>query len=559
MTPTWLQRLGREAGLGLFFLALALVATRPLATDLGGQTLVGPDPLIDLWTVHWLSGHVLSPSEFFEGNLFHPHRHAVLHSDLSMGSVALVLPLRPFVTDAVALYNLALILTLAFGGWAFCLLVRALSGNLWAGLASGTLSAFASHQLFHVYHLNLLGVGWLALLLLALARLHARPGVGPALLAAAAFALTALTSGYYAVAATLLALLFAAFHREMLSGRRLLTALGAALLALVLMLPYLRAFSELREDSGLRRPPGMSARMAFVPERDLGSRAFVHRAWLGHRGEVLFPGLLVLLLAPCALVRRHPQAGFYLAAALLLLLLSLGPALHVFGLTVPLPYAALFALPGLDAMRHPYTFAAVAGFCLAVLAGLGFSRLALAQKPWAGPLLVGLALLETLGPAVQVRAVAPGVPQAYQLLAQQPPGAALEVPPFLPEAVLWATRHGRPMVNGIGAFAPPTTARLENEVRAHWLRRAPDAIDGSVPQQLLDDFEVRYLILNAGRRPILRRLGRALERSAGYRLLGACDDGSRLYLRLHAEDAPAGLGGASALCSTGTAQAHGSR
>lgn len=557
MPAAWLHKLGREAGLALFFLALALVATRPLAGDLRGQTLVGPDPLIDLWTVHWLSGHVLSPGQFFEGNLFHPHRHAVLYSDLSMGSVALVLPIRPFVTDAVALYNLALILTLAFGGWAFCLLVRAQSGNLWAGLLSGTLSAFSSHQLFHVYHLNLLGIGWLALLLLALQRLHARPGPGPALLAAAAFALTALTSGYYAVAATLLALLFAAFHREMFSGRRLLLALLAGLLALLLMLPYLQAFGELREDSGLRRPPGMSARMAFVPERDLGSRAFVHRAWLGHRGEVLFPGLLTLLLAPCALVRRHPQAGFYLGATLLLLLLSLGPALSVFGLTLPLPYAALFALPGLDAMRHPYTFAAVAGFCASVLAGLGFSRLALAQKRWAGPLLLGLAFVETLGPAVHVRAVPPGVPAAYRLLEQLPPGATLEVPPFLPEAVLWATRHGLPVVNGIGAFAPPTTARLENEIRTHWLRRAPDDVDASVPQQLLDDFDVRYLILDAGRRPVLRRLARALERSRGFQLLGACDDGSRLYLR--SGGAPVGLGGASALCSTGAAQAHGSR
>jgi len=516
----------------LFFVALALLATRPLVRDLGGQTLAGPDPLIDLWTVHWLSSHALQPAQFFEGNIFHPQRHAALHSDLSMGSVALVLPLRPFVRDAVPLYNLALLLTLAFGGWAFCALVRGLGGNVWAGLLSGTLSAFGSHQLFHIYHLNLLGIGWLALLLLALHRLRERPGPWPALLAAVAFALTALSSGYYAVAAALLALLFAAVHRDMLGGRRLLLALGSALLALLLMLPYLRAFGELREDEGLRRPTGMSARMAFVPQRDLGSRAFVHRAWLGQRGEVLFPGLLTLVLLPWAPLRRRPAAAYYLIAVLLLLLLSLGPELTLGSWTLPLPYAGLFALPGLDAMRHPYTFAAVAGFCAAVLAGLGWSTLALSSKPWAGPVLVALAVLETWGPAPLLRAVPPGVPQAYQRLAQLPPGAALELPPFQAEAMLWATRHSRPVVNGIGAFAPPATLRLENEVRQEWLRRPPRDVDDSVPARLLDGFDVRYLILDAAQRPALRRLARAFEGSARYRLLAACEDGSLLYERL---------------------------
>lgn len=525
----WIRRAGREAAVALFFLALAVVATRPLAFDLRGQTLAGPDPIIDLWTVHWLTSHALAPSQLFEGNVFHPFRHAALHSDLSLGTAVLLLPLRPFVRDPVPLYNLGVLVALAFGGWSFCALVRAQSGSLWAGLLSGVLAAFGSHQLYHVYHLNLLSIGWLALLLLALQRLHERPGPGPALLAGLSFALCALSSGYYAVAAALLALVFAALHPGLFRGRRLLAALGALLLAALLVLPYVLQFFELREDALLRRPLGLSARMAFQPGRDLGSRAFVHRAWLGAGGEMLFPGVLCLTLGTVALWRRRPRAGTCALGALVLLLVSLGPRLVLGEHTLSLPYRILFALPPLEAMRHPYTFAAVASLCLAVLAGLGWAGLALAGRRWAGPAVVALAVVETLGPAVRVRPVPPGVPEVYERLARLPPGAVLEVPPFAPEAMLWAARHGLPTVNGIGAFAPPQTARLQNQIRTYWLGRRPQDLDQSPPTQLLlEHFDLRYLVVDT-RRPALRSLARGLDRSLRYRLLFEGADGRRLY------------------------------
>lgn len=520
---------GREVALALFFLAQAVVATRPLALDLGGRTLAGPDPLIDLWTVHWLTSHVFEPSQIFEGNLFRPFPHAVLHSDLSVGTAVLLLPLRLFVHDPVPLYNLGVLLALAFGGWAFCTLVRSLTGHLWAGLLTGVLAAFGSHQLFHVYHLNLLSIGWLALLLLALHRLLERPALGPAVLAGSSFAFSALSSGYYAVAAVLLSLLFAALHPRVLTGRRLAAALGATFLAALLVAPYVKSFVELGEESSLRRPIGMSVRMAFAPQRDLGSRALVYRGLLGEQGEVLFPGLLTLVLAPLALVRRRPGARFYLTATLALLLVSLGPALQWGERSLNLPYRMLFGLPLLNAMRHPYTFAAVAAFCLAVLAGLGWSSLRIATRPWAGPAVVALACLETLGTGVLVRPVAPGVPEAYVRLASLPPGVALEVPPFESEAVLWAARHGLPVANGNGAFTPPQTGRLENQMRTHWLDQTPDQIDQSLPTKLLlGYFDVRYLIVDATR-PGWVGLARALDSSARYQLLATCGDGRRIY------------------------------
>jgi hypothetical protein len=562
-----------SAGAFLFFLAYAIVVTRPLAFRAATQTLIGPDPLSHLWMVSWLTGHAFDPGQIFHGNIFHPAAHAVLFTDLSMGTAVLVLPLRLFTTEPLVLFNAATILALAFGGWAFHALVHGLTGHRWAGLLAGVLAAFSSHQMSHVYHLNLLSTGWLALFLLGLHRIacprpRGGPGmergtIGAAVLAGVSFALTAQSSGYYGVAAVVIALVWAAFHfpalpslswgvlrrtpqtprlactpagawvlRRSESGvaRRLACLLGAAAIAVLLTLPYLLAFRALQEEQGIRRPPGMSVKMAFHPSRDLTSRAHVYIGLLGGDGEALFPGLLPLVLGGVAVLRRGREAWFYAAGAAVLMVLSLGPEVTLGSWRMSMPYQWLFALPPFDSMRHPFTFASVALFLLAVLAGLGWARLGLAGKPWAGPAVVLLAIAETMTDAPRLREIPAGLPPAYQILQTLPPGPILEVPVFAEESVLWAARHGRPVLNGIGAFAPAQTMVLDRYIRNHWLARVPEDVDTSRPTLYLRGrFPVRYLIIPIGRTAGLRPLAAAFDRSSLFRFVAEAPDGDRIY------------------------------
>jgi len=513
----------------LFFLALSAWAIRPLPADINGQTLSGPDPTIDLWTVNWLSAHLLRPSELWGGNIFHPAPHAVLYSDLSLGTAVWLVPLRPFVHDPVPLYNLGLILALTMTGWSFHALVRELTGSRSAGLLTGILASFGSHQMSHIYHLNLLTTGWLALFLLGLGRLASRPSWGAGLLTGLSFALTAQSSGYYAVSALILGLTFLATHPRVLSSRKALLGLGAAAaVGLLLTLPYLSAYLEIRSRDGLRRPLGMSRQMAFKPARDLTSHGYLYGPVLGSSGEQLFPGLLSLGLAGTALLRRRPESSFYFAAFFVLLLLSLGPFVEIGSCTIPLPYRLLFFLPPLDSMRHPYTFAAVATLALSVLAGIGWASLEGASR-WS-PLVLALGIAETLGPPPHVRAIPQGVPPAYALLDTLPPGPVLEVPVFADDALVWAARHGRPVLNGIGAFAPTDSMVLERLIENHWLKRVPQDLDSTKAMQfLLDRFPLRYVILPAGRRPELRKLEAPFDRSSNLVLIAVATDGDRLY------------------------------
>jgi hypothetical protein len=521
----------RELAAVLLFLGLAVLSTWPLAADLAGTALLGQDTISHLWTVNWLTRHLFEPGQIYGGNIFHPAPHAVLHNDLSLGTTLLLLPFSAFIRDPVPLYNTGLLLTLAFGGWAVHALGRALTGSVPAGLLAGIAAAFSSHQLSHVYHLNLLPIGWLALFLLGLHRLVGSPGPAAAALAGACFSVAAQSSGYYGLAAAVLAALFTCVHwRAFLSRRVLASAASAALLALLLTAPYLRAFFQLRAQEPIKRPLEASERWAFQPERDFSSRAYLYAPVLGSEGQRLFPGLLAPLLAVIALAKRRPGAGFYALSTALLLLLSLGPRLQLGALSVPLPYRWLSAVPPFDAMRHAYTFAAVATLTLAVLAAFGWASLAVARRRWAAPLVVLIAVAETLGPPPDIRTVAPGVPAVYRELESLPPGPILELPLDDPLPTLWAARHGRPVVNGVVSFVPPRTALLQLVIKNQWLRRTPEDVDRSEPTLLLkEEFGLRYLILPLRRHPHLRPLAAALDRSRSFVLVAETGNGDRLY------------------------------
>src|SRR5207253_9398595 len=115
----WLRRIGAEVLAAVFFLGLAVLSTRPLAAHLETHLVGAGDPVVDLWTIDWLAKHFFESRLIFQGNIFHPAPHAVLYSDLSIAPAALLLPFRRWLTHPVPLYNVAVLLPLAFAGRPF--------------------------------------------------------------------------------------------------------------------------------------------------------------------------------------------------------------------------------------------------------------------------------------------------------------------------------------------------------------------------------------------------------------------------------------------------------
>jgi hypothetical protein len=524
--------MGIEAGVFLGFLALAVRATWPLGRDLGGFMLTRVDPFTDLWSLHWVTSHFFEPSAILQGNIFYPQPHAVIFSHVHFGLMPFLLPLHLLVRDPVTLYNSALLVALAFSGWAWHWLVYQRTGSRAAGLLTGVLATFSSHQMYHVLHLPLLCTGWVALFLLGLHRLIERPSLRSGLFCGAAFGLTVTTTGYYGTASAVLGAVFAVGHVREFRVRTVAWAAVAVLLAAVVILPYARPFMALRRsEPAFTRPPELSAELSFNPALDLSSRAYAYSRWLPPLGERFFPGLLAIGLVGVALVRRGRDFAFYAAAFVLLLVISLGPRTPF--------YTLLYSIPPLTSMRHPWTFATVALLLFYVLAGLGWARSGLAAKAWAGPLVVGLAVLETLGPGPRLVRYPRGLPPAYERLLALPPGPILEVPVYAEATMLWAARHGMPVVNGSSAFIPTRTRELRESMQREWLEQAPVDVDATESaRRLRSEFGLRYLILPTGRqkdvldgadRAGMARLGEALERSRTFRLLEVVPDGDRIY------------------------------
>jgi hypothetical protein len=489
--------------------------------------------------VNWLSGHLLDPAQLLEGNIFHPVRHAVLLSDLAFGTALLVAPLRALalVKDPVPLYNVGVLLTLAFGAWAFYRLARSLTGSTAAGLLTGILAAYGSHQLLHVYQLALVNVAFLALFLLGLHRLIERPRPATAVLAGVGFALTALSSAYFAVAGAVLSLVFAAVEWRRLRRRDVLTACAvAAVVAALLLLPYVLSFASLQAREGVERPVQLSVDESFQPGRDLTSGTYLYRRWRGSRGERLFPGVACLALAAVACVRRPKGWVFYAAGALVLLVVSLGPQLTIGDATLPLPYAALFAHRPFNALMHPYTFAAVARLALCVLAGLGLASLLRRPVPWASPLAVLIGFVEVAEPPLATRPVALGVPAVYHALDALPPGPILELPPQSTDALIGAARHGRLMVNGTGGLEPPQHARLNRWIERDWLAPALRGhsvdVDRTRAMRQVLRMPVEYVVIPVDREPGLRPIQESFDRSRLFVRVAGVTGSSTAYRRV---------------------------
>jgi len=155
--------------------------------------------------------------------------------------------------------------------------------------------------------------------------------------------------------------------------------------------------------------------------------------------------------------RRRSPLVFYGIGAVLMILLALGPVGRVFGYRFfeSAPYSWLMALPGGHGLRVPARFGMLFMLCVALAGALGWRRLT--PRGSSGPLVAGIAFLialESWVPKMLVARVEPMV----DLGGLEPTAAVLELPMANlyteTAAMLRATHHGHPVVNGFSGYQP---------------------------------------------------------------------------------------------------------
>lgn len=464
-------------------LALVIVMTWPLAAGFGrlGRTQT-MDGLYSIWNISWVARTVVAdPAHLLDANIFHPHPHALAFSEANLLGGVIAAPAWWLTRNPYATLNTALVFAFVTTLLGTFLLARRLSGSAPAAAVAAVLFAFCPYLFSHMPHIQLLMAGGIPLAMLALHRLVEAPAAGRGVVLGLTLAAQALACAYYGIFAGLMVgcgVIFFATTRGLWRVRPYWTAVGlAAAISVLCVLPFFLPYIWIQRDEGFRRTIDDAVRYSATTASYLASPAHAH-GWItrvardmGWRsGEVLFPGLLLLVLGLAGLVAglrsrageiRELVAGretalLYGSLGALAFWASFGPAAGL--------YTLLFrAIPLFTFLRAPSRFGLLVAFALSILASIALARIRL--RPGRAALggavlaLAGAAELNVL-PFPWERALP--VPSPYAMLAQMPRGPVAEFPfygervafPLHAQYMVLSASHWMPLVNGYSDHIP---------------------------------------------------------------------------------------------------------
>jgi hypothetical protein len=463
-------RLREGAALTAVAFLLVVYFTWPLAPRLGsvGRTDTG-DGQFSIWNIAWVAHAMISPdARVFDANIFHPNRGTLAYSEANLGAGLLAVPGYWLTRNPYVAHNSAVLIGLTCSVIGMFLLARRLSGSVPGALVAAIIFTFCPFLFAHTAHIQLLMIGPLPFVFLALHAFVDRQTLLRAGLLGLSIGVQALFCAYYGVLAGLLVgvgVLFFAVSRGLWRSPKWwgFTLLAAAV-SIAVVLPFFLPYLQLQKDTGFGRELDEARRYSADWSAYLASSAWLHEwmvKYIGDFKEVLFPGFAAIVFGAAGLAaglkRSRETTIFYALIGLLALWSSLGPAAGLYSLlyhTVP-----VFSL-----LRAPGRFGLAVSLALAVLSAFGVGALLAKPAPirgrWvaAGAIVFAIVDLSTTMPFIDV----PPFPKAYGVLAISRPGPVAKFPFFYrgtefhlhSKYMLGSTTHWQPMVNGYSDYIP---------------------------------------------------------------------------------------------------------
>ncbi|MEO6222113.1 MAG: hypothetical protein ABIP90_02610 [Vicinamibacterales bacterium] len=502
----------------LIGLVAGVLMTWPMMTAPGTLARMDSyDGKFSVWNVAWVA-HALvdDPTNIFNANIFHPHTGTLAYSEANLVAGAIAAPVYAVTHNPVLAHNVVVYVALVLAFVLTWSLVRRLTDSALAGLAPAAGFAFSAYSSAHTAHIQLLMVFVVPLVLLAFHRFVETTSPRRAVELGLALAIAGLACAYYGLmmgmAVGVGAFWFGVRHE---APKQFWPGLVLAVIVTVSVIaPVLAPYAELRDQDGFRSSlnieeanrysanhraflRGHSASLSLLP--DAWSDGL--RRYIGGDGEVLFPGVFILILAVAGTLTawpiQRPQrrkadrtmtpqvVSFYGALTLLALWASLGPRAGLY--TVLADW-----VPFMSFLRAPARMGVLVLFSLAVLAGFGLAR-SERRRPWFSILLLALTMAELQVPW-PLRPVPP-VAEGYRMLAQLPRGGVLMLQfpyrsgEWFPHAdyMFWSMYHWQPMVNGYSDYIPADTRALAVPINGF-----PDAASF----RLLRERHVRYVAID---------------------------------------------------------------
>jgi hypothetical protein len=450
--------------------ALAVTLTYPLAFNLDRFGRVNTDDgRWSIWVVSWVA-HALTttPLRVYDANIFYPHRNTLAFSEANLGAGALGVPVWLATHNPYTTHNVVFLaaFVIAFAGAYY--LSRYLSGSRPAASLAGVLFAFCPYMFARTAHVQLLFIGLLPWCMFAFHRLVDQPTVTRSVVLGLLLSATALTCAYYGIFAVLmvgLGTIVYAVSRSLWRSRDYWIAIAlAAFVSISLTVPFFLPYLTVQQTGGFVRTLADAQEYAANLGAWGASSAWAHRWWLpalGPFNEVLFPGLLTLMLGVAGAVvlmrQARDTAVLYVLIAVIAFWTSFGPEAGLYRLLYQ-------TIPIFSFLRAPSRTGILVTLSLVVFAAIAVSHLLPRMRH---PRLVAAALFLaavaelTTVPLTQFREAAPLSP-VYHLLATLPRGAVAEFPywyerydfPRHAYYMLNSTAHWQPLVNGYSDHIP---------------------------------------------------------------------------------------------------------
>ena len=306
----------RAVGLAsLAYTIITLVYTWPLPARMMTGVVHDPyDPVLNTWILWWSTKAVPLTQHWWNAPIFFPSAGTLAFSEHLLGLAPISAPIIALTGSPLFGYNVALLSTFPLSALAAYFLAFTLTRRHDAAFVAGLAYAFAPYRLGQLPHIQVLTVYWAPICLGALHRYDRERRTIWVILAAAAWLMQALSSGYYMFfLAVLLALWFLWFAVGRWTARMWAAAAVAFAGAALVMVPVLRGYQGiLRDIYGFKRSLAeIRVFSADVAGLLLASEELLAWGWLHvvQRPESgLFPGLTIVVLAAFALYDARPFA-----------------------------------------------------------------------------------------------------------------------------------------------------------------------------------------------------------------------------------------------------------
>lgn len=344
------------------------------------------DNMLLQWMVGW-NMHALytDPLSLLQANIFFPHDNTLLYSDLLLPQAIMAIPVTLITGNSILAYNLLILLFYVLTAYGTYALARYYTKHHYASWIAGLIFGFSTYRMISLGHFQNLSIFCIPFAVLCLEKyfdtFKTRYSVGFTLL----FIVQALSSWYNGAFLGFLTVFLMIMHRDAI--RTHLRAVGRDFaIALVLLGigigPFGYAYFQFAAEQNSAYPLDLVVKRSA----DLGGYlipspfSFLNEivSWVGLKKERWLENMNFLGIGPLVLIGlayakklyRDKAARIYLIGFPVFVILSMGPALHLFDQTlkIPLPYLLIHMIPAFQFIRVISRLAVIVLFCTALTA-----------------------------------------------------------------------------------------------------------------------------------------------------------------------------------------------